>query len=145
MRFAGLIVGATALLAVSEPAAAQKLDPRLEAVLACPRIADAAQRLACFDTAVTPLSKAAKSGSLEARSLGPKALEGKVSATRGQGYDAFLVQLENGDRWLLRLEGNERLPKVGADVTMRRGALGNWWFKVTNGQTFQAKFLGQPD
>lgn len=145
MRLAGLIVGGAALLALPGVAAAQKLDPRLEAVLACPRLTDPSQRLACFDAAVTPLSKAAASGSLEARSLGPKALEGKVRATKGQGYNSLLVQLENGDRWVLTLEGNERLPKVGSDVTIRRGALSNWWFKVAKGQTFQAKFIGQPD
>lgn len=145
MRIAGMVIGAAALLAAPHEAAAQKLDPRLEAVLACPRIADTAQRLACFDAAVTPLRQAASSGSLEARSLGPKALEGKLRATRGQGYGQLLAQLENGDRWLLKLEGNERLPKPGSDVTIRRGALGNWWFKVANGQTFQARFLNQPN
>ena len=145
MRIAGMIGGAIALFALPGAASAQRLDPRLEAVLACPRIADAAQRLACFDTAVTPLSKAASSGSLEARSLGPKALEGKVRALRGQGYDQLLVQLENGDRWMLKIEGNERTPKPGAEVTIRRGALGNWWFKIKNGQTFQARFLSQPN
>ncbi|GAA3996283.1 hypothetical protein GCM10022211_01420 [Sphingomonas humi] len=139
------MIGAGVLAALAGPAAAQKLDPRLEAVLACPRITDAAQRLACFDAAVTPLRQAASNGSLEARSLGPKALDGKVRATKGQGYNNLLVQLENGDRWLLTLEGNERLPKVGSDVTIRRGALSNWWFKVDKGQTFQARFLGQPD
>jgi hypothetical protein len=136
---------ALASLALPGAAAAQKLDSRLEAVLACPGITDAAQRLACFDAAVTPLRQAASSGSLEARSLGPKSLQGKVRATRGQGYDQLVVQFENGDRWLLKLEGNERLPKVGVDATLRRGALGNWWFKTANGQTFQARFLGQPD
>lgn len=145
MRIAGLIVGAAALVALPGAAAAQKLDSRLAAVLACPGITDSAQRLACFDAAVAPLRQAASSGSLEARSLGPKGLAGKVRATRGQGYDQLVVQLENGDRWLLKLEGNERLPKPGNDITLRRGALGNWWFKVGNGQTFQAKFLGQPD
>lgn len=145
MRYVGVIVGAVALFTLPSQSVAQKLDPRLEAVLACPRITDAAQRLACFDTAVTPLSKAASSGSLEARSLGPKSLDDKVRAVRGQGYGQLLVQLENGDRWLLKLEGNERTPKAGAEVSIRRGALGNWWVKVKNGQTFQARFLGQPD
>lgn len=145
MRLAAKAAWAAAVLGLPSAAHAQKLDSRLEAVLACPRIVDAAQRLACFDTAVTPLSKAASTGSLEARSLGPKSLDDKVRAVRGQGFGQLLVQLENGDRWLLKLEGNERTPKIGADATIRRGALGNWWFKVKNGQTFQARFLGQPD
>ncbi|UUR07701.1 hypothetical protein [Sphingomonas glaciei] len=139
------MIGAAVLLALPGGAAAQKLDSRLAAVLDCPRITDPAQRLACFDAAVTPLRQAASSGSLEARSLGPKALDGKIRATRGQGYDQMLIQLENGDRWLLKIEGNERLPKAGAAVTIKRGALGNWWVKVAGVQTFQSRFLGQPD
>ena len=59
--------------------------------------------------------------------------------------ERYWVELENGDRWLLKLEGNERTPKPAAEVTIRRGALSNWWVKVKGGQTFQARFLGQPD
>lgn len=139
-----MIFGAAALL-LPGAASAQKVDPRLEAVLACPKIADSAQRLACFDSAIAPLRKAAEAGALEARSLGPKALEARIRAMKQQGYDRMLVQFDNGDRWIFQLEGNERMPKAGDAVTVKRGALGNWWVKVVKGQTFQAKFLGQPD
>ena len=141
MRIAGLIVGVALGATGLQPAAAQKLDPRLETIIACPRITDPAQRLACFDSAVAPLSQAATTGALVARSGGPTALQGKIRTVRQQGSGRALVQLGNGDRWSLQLKDNDVLPKVGADVTVRRGALGNWFFKVTNGRTFQASFL----
>lgn len=132
------------LAALATPSAAQRVDPRLSAALACTRVSDEAQRLSCYDKAMVPLSEAAASGALEGRSLGPRSLEGSIRAMRGQGPDRLLVQLDNGDRWVLMVEGNERLPKAGDKVAMRRGALGNWWVKVARGQTFQARFLGQP-
>lgn len=140
-----VMVGLAAAMMASVAGAAPRVDPRLQAVLGCAGIADPAARLACFDGAVTPLREAATSGALEGRSLGPKSLEDKIRALRGQGPDRLLVQLENKDRWLLMLEGDERLPRPGQVATLKRGALGNWWFTVAKGRTFQAKFLGQPE
>lgn len=140
-----IILALLATAGLAAPAAAQRVDPRLRAVLACAAVTDAAARLACFDGAIAPLEQAASSGALEGRSLGPKALTGTIRSMRGQGYDRLLVQLENNDRWVLMLEGNERLPKAGDSVTATRGALGNWFFKVQKGQTFSAKFLGPPE
>jgi hypothetical protein len=136
---------AAVALGLASPTAAQRVDARLTAALACVYVVDQAQRLACYDRSMVPLSEAAASGALEGRSLGPKSLAGKIRAMRGQGSDRLLVQLENGDRWTLMLEGNERLPKAGDPVTIRRGVLGNWWVKVADRQTFQARFLGPPE
>ena len=140
-----LILSVLAIAGLAQPAVAQRVDPRLQSVLACASISDSAQRLQCYDGAISPLRQAAASGALEGRSLGPKALEGKIRSMRGQGYDRLLVQLENNDRWLLMLEGNERLPKAGDPIAATRGALGNWFFKVNDRQTFSAKFLGPPE
>jgi hypothetical protein len=136
---------AAAAFSLATPAAAQRVDARLSAALDCVKVTDETQRLACYDRAMVPLSEAAASGALQGRSLGPKSLEGKIRAMRGQGVDRLIVQLDNGDRWTLMLEGNERLPRAGDAVTIRRGALGNWWVKVTGRQTFQARFLGPPE
>ena len=126
------------------PAGARELDTRLQAALACTRVADAAERLACFDRAMVPLQQAAQTGALDARSLGPQARVGKISAVRGLGVDSYVIALENGDRWQLFIEGREREPKLGATATARRGAIGSWWIDIERGSTFRAKFLGPP-
>lgn len=125
-------------------AGAKDIDNRLQAALACQKLTDDAARLACYDKAMVPLQEAAESGGLEGKSLGPAAMQGKVSAVRGVGYEGYIIALDNGDRWQLFIEGNEREPKLGAKATARRGALGSWWIDIERGNTFRAKFLGQP-
>ena len=138
-----LTVIALAVLAAS-PASAREIDNRLQTALACLKVTDGAARLACYDRAMVPLQEAARTGALEGRSLGPQAMEGTISALRGVGYDGYIIALNNGDRWQLFIEGNEREPKMGAKVKARRGALGSWWIDVERGNTFRAKFLGPP-
>lgn len=139
-----LLIAPLAIAAAAQPAEAQRLDSRLESVLACAKESDPNRRLGCFDAALIPLTKAAESGALESRSLGPKSLESRVRAMRRQGYSGLLVQLENGDRWTVALEGSEIFPEVGESVTVRRGVLGGWWFKAGNGRAFRATFMELP-
>lgn len=145
MRLDLPLLALAAFLTFETSALAQRMDPRLAAALACVKVTHEAQRLVCYDQAMVPLREAADSGALAGRSLGPRSLQGRIRAMRGQGADRLLVQLDNGDRFTLMLEGNERLPKAGDAVTIRRGVLGNWWVTVGRRQTFQARFLGPPE
>lgn len=138
------LIGLLGVGMLAGPAQARDLDNRLQAALACSKVTDAAERLACYDRAMVPLQQAAQTGALDARSLGPQARVGTVSAVRGLGYDSYIIALQNGDRWQLFIEGREREPKIGATASARRGAIGSWWIDIDKGSTFRAKFLGQP-
>ncbi len=167
-----IVLCGTSLLLAAGPAAsatAQTRQPaQVQALLACRANANEAQRLACYDAAVTQMEQAVRSGSVAVidrsevrrmrRSLFGfsipdipflgggregeeefKEITAKVQSARSQGYDKWTVTLDNGAVW----RTTEALktfepPKAGATVTVTKGALGGYWMKVDNSRPAKA-------
>lgn len=164
MRHTALI--ATAMLLTAVPALAKDKDkepppppPVFQAVVDCKTIADAAQRLACYDRTVEAMATAARERELavvdratmrEARrgifGLGlPKLklfdedkveevteIDGKIASLRmaSDGFPIFV--LEDGARWK-QTDGRNTFPKAGQPIHIRKAAMGSFMANV-NGQ-----------
>ena len=175
MMGASFIPGAPAFLMGAPALAAEKDDaatapPAIYTeLLACKTIADAAQRLACFDTKVAALETAQASNEViiadreqvrEARrsvfglSLPRiKLFDGK--AEKGDNVDEieatitsvsklrsgkWLFKLEDGALWQQTEARDTRTPpKDGDSVVIKRGALGSFTAKLNDGRPFKVK------
>ena len=162
-----LFVAAFAACVTALPAAAQD-DPEaqarpeaFEALVRCRSIADAAARLACFDTAAAAMEQAAERRDLvvvdraqirESRRrlfglplprLGifgdgndeeqVSSIESTVASAHQAGYGRWVVRLEDGSTWAQT--DNETLaarPRQGNRVRVERGALGSYRMRVNN-------------
>lgn len=151
----GLHLGVT----VSVPAAAAPLAGNraqiLERLSDCRGLADAAGRLACYDSAAASLEAAAASGAVvvldraqvetvrrQAFGFTLPSLASLNGDDKGDGVDAVALKIEGARRggdgkWVFRLEGGQvwrqidtnelmRDPKPGGAVTIRRAALGSY-------------------
>jgi hypothetical protein len=153
---------ALSLLLSGTASAAQKKDqnetpPQLQRLLACKSVADAAQRLACFDRETTATEVAIQRSDLVAMdrakiratrrslfgfsmpSLGIfgrddkdaiKQVDGVVAGV-ARGMDGFRVSLQDGSRWA-QTDGKAIAvePRVGHKVVVKRGALGSYLMSV---------------
>ena len=140
------LLAAAVLLSVPGVAAAKdKLDPRLEAVMACPSVADSAARLQCFDHAVAPLQQALVHGTvtLEERK-GPLAMEGVVKASGQTSSNRYWVELENGDRWTLTPKSSRpKAPTVGSTLKMKKTLWGGYWISGSGWSESEGAFVGR--
>jgi hypothetical protein len=143
-----LFAAATMLTLVATPAAAArgKVDKRVEAALACAKIAQADARLRCYDTTIPQLSQAVKAGNLiqANEATVPIALEGTVIAAAEFGFNRFIVRMNTGDRWEV-IAGYQRddIPKRGSKVTIKRGTMGSFWFVEQYMPERRAIYLGR--
>ncbi len=149
-------------------AAAQTRQPAaVEALLACRTKAGEAPRLACYDAAAAQIDQAVQSGSIAVvdrsevrrmrRSLfgfsipdipflgggrngqQVKELTATVKSARSEGYNKWIVTLEDGAVWRTTepLKGFQT-PRKGATVTLTKGTLGGYWIVVGNGRPARA-------
>lgn len=148
MRKIAIAVTALSLFVGVNPATAkEKVDPRIEAAIACSNVAQNEDRLRCFDQAVGGLKQALASGQLipadEARK--PLVLEGTIRAAGHFGFNRFWVEMDSGDRW--EIEASNRFdqipPKRGTKVTIKRAAIGGYWVKEVGGSNRRANYLGR--
>lgn len=126
-------------------AAADKVDPRVRAALACASIAQNDARLRCYDTTVPAMRQAVAAGNLissnEAET--PLALEGIVASTVTTGFNRFVVRLDTGDRWqVIADEVRDEPPRKGAKVQLHRG-MGGYWLIEPNMPDRRATYLGR--
>lgn len=153
----GLLLVAAAA-AVAAPPPTIKTEGRAQALqhlIDCRKIADGAQRLACFDEAAAAIDQAEAKGDIvvvdreQARKVRRQAfgftlpsislfergekpeeiatLEGKITAVRQISPGKWTIRLEDGGTWT-QIDTNEvpNDPKVGDTVTIRRAAMGSY-------------------
>ena len=142
-----LLAAATILTLVAAPATAKhQVDKRVEAALACAKIAQADARLRCYDSTIPQLSQAVRAGNLiqANEATVPIALEGTVVAAAEFGFNRFIVRMNTGDRWEV-IAGYQRddIPKRGAKVTIKRGTMGSFWFVEQYMPERRAIYLGR--
>ncbi len=145
--------------ALAAPPAAPGREPAVQMVLDCQKIADGAQRLACFDSAVAAMAQAETTGdlvtidraqrraarhqafglalpSLAFLDRGEKSEEAdritaKVAAASLNPYGKWIVKLDDGAVWR-QTDDNEilRPPHPGSTVEIRKAMLGSFTMKV---------------
>ena len=143
-----LVAAAIALLPAGTAASAKKeLDLRISAALACAAIADGQARLRCYDAAVTTLKQALDTGKLvtKDRSAGqPAQMSGVIRSAAGAGYNSFVVLMDSGDRWEVTADHwNDPVPVAGRKATIRKGAIGSYWFAEEGQTSRRARYLGK--
>ena len=161
---------AAASVAVSASASEKEREtPQVfKDAVACRDIADPAQRLACYDTAVGALATAEEQDDVVIASREeiretrrglfglslPKiklfgggddedkeefrTLESTVSQVRSSGGRYSFV-LEDGAVWQRTDNGFMKKPEPGAKITIRRAALGSFFAKIEDGIGFRVK------
>ena len=150
-----------------KPAAAEGRAAELQKLLDCRKVADNAQRLACFDTAAQAFDQAEAKGDIvvvnreQARKVRRQAfgftlpslslfergekpeeidtIKAKVSAVRQNGAGKWVVRLEDGAVWV-QVDTNDVTPdpQVGEEVEIRRAALGSYMLVLPHHRSFRA-------
>lgn len=138
-------------------------------LVACKNIAEAEQRLACFDTKVAALETAQTNNELviadrtqvrEARrslfglslpriklfgandekAVTVDQIETEIVSTRKLRSGKLLFKLEDGALWQqTEVKSTMRTPKVGDSIMIKHGALGSFVAKVNGGRPFKVK------
>lgn len=153
---AGAVLTVSAKAWASDDQAAAPPPAVFQAVLDCEKVADAQQRLACFDAAVAALSTASRNRELavfdrnsmrQARrgifglslpSLkifgGDKSeevteIDSKITGVRTANDGMPIFTLEDGARWK-QTEGRDVYPRVGDTIHIKRAALGSYMANV---------------
>jgi len=159
-------------LALAAPGPALAKGPKanlhaaaLQSVLDCRGIAEAAQRLACYDAAAAQMGEAEAKGDIvvidraqaqkahrEAfglhvpsldfvtRALKPEEVDqvqGVVKAARADPYGKWTFVLEDGSVWHQISDQLDRDPKAGSKVTIHRAALGSYKMSVDGQPTIR--------
>lgn len=144
-KLVSAIAGLVLLSVPGVATAKEKIEPRLEAVMACQSVTDDTARLQCFDQAVAPLQKALVHGTmiLEEKK-GPLAMEGVVKASGQTSANRYWVELENGDRWTLTPKSSRpKAPPVGSTVRMKKTLWGGYWLSGSGWSESEATFAGR--
>lgn len=138
------IAGVLLLALPATASAAEKSDPRLQAILACETVSASDARLNCYDAAIAALKPALAQGKvvLEEKK-GPLAMEGVVKASTKSASNRFLVEFENGDRWdLVTVKPRRAGPPVGSTLKLKKTFFGNYWASGPKWSESEADFLG---
>ncbi|HEY1144629.1 MAG TPA: hypothetical protein VGE68_11445 [Sphingomicrobium sp.] len=124
--------------------AKDRLEPRVQAMLACEAIAANDARLQCFDQALAALKQGMAAGSVVVEEKkAPVALGGVIKASGTSGDDRFWVEFENGDRWALVTEkGRRGPPPAGSTLKLKKTFFGNYWASGPKWSESEADFLG---
>jgi hypothetical protein len=170
-----IVAAACAGLLMSSPASAQKgtdtgTPTAVQRLLGCRGIADAAQRLACFDRQATALSGAIASrdivvidkvrASAAKRSLfgfsvpnfgglfgrgsdDIKQIESTVSGVSHNPEGGWVLKLADGSVWTQVDDAMLGLPpRRGDKVIVKRGSLGSFYLELGKQPGFKAKRIG---
>lgn len=149
-----------AAAAAAQPSAPTVPPGEISAITACRAIADSQRRLACYDSATQRLEQAISSKELTVlsrtdvrrtrRSLFgfsmpnipflsgggddvDRQITAKLARVRSMGYGKFQFALEDGAVWeTTEPESSGDMPRTGQNVTIKRGALGNYFILFHN-------------
>jgi len=172
MRHIIMVASLTALLTASAAIARDPPPgppPAIvQGLLACRAITDSAQRLACYDRASGAVAQALEKRDLvvidreradQAKKEvfgysvpsfagllggGPlNEIEGVVAGARENGNGGWTIQLVDGSVWDQTDDSPVALePRKGDKVTVKRGMMGSYFFKLGNQPSFKAKRIG---
>jgi hypothetical protein len=126
----------------------------LDGLRACRAIADAAQRLACFDresAALAPANKGPSVAPEQMFGLSPEVVAEKESAAGARPTSLselnarltsitrnvdgrFVFTLDNGQVWQQVVPEDDLLSKTGDQVKLSHGALGSFWLRAASGR-----------
>jgi hypothetical protein len=141
---AWVIVGMALLFVPSVAAARDKLEPRVQAMMACEAVSSNEARLQCYDQAMSAFKQAMAQGSVVVKVKdAPMTLGGVIKASGQSGSNLYWVEFENGDRWALTPTKSRRGPPApGSTAKLSRTLMGNYYFSGPNWPETEAKFLG---
>jgi hypothetical protein len=139
------VLAAIAMTSVPNVATAKdKLDPRLQSMVACRALTDGTARLQCYDQAMLALNQAVEKGEVRVEATsGPRMLDGVVKASGKEGENRFWIEMENGDRWvLLPKTDRKRPPQPGTRVKIRKTMLDSaYWVSGEGWSESRARFV----
>lgn len=173
MRTSLLVAGGLAALVstmtIARPAPETAPPAAVQSLLACRSIADAGQRLACYDKASQSFAEAVvkkevvvidKARANEAKKSlfgfsvpnfaglfggGDEVnqIESTVTAAFENGYEGWTVKLADGSTWQ-QTDGSPVAlpPRRGDKVVVRRGTLGSYFVRIGSQPGFKAKRVG---
>ena len=141
---AWVIAGVPLLCVPSIAVAKDKLEPRVQAMLACEAVSSNEARLQCYDQAMSAFKQAMAQGSVVVKEKdAPITLGGVIKASGQSGSNRYWVEFENGDRWALMPTKSRRGPPApGSTAKLSRTLMGNYYFSGPNWPQTEAKFLG---
>lgn len=169
-RMTRLVLAATAVSmgpAVVAAAPQRPVNALVQRLTDCRAVADEAERLRCYDAAVTGLAEAAGSGAVvvmdredvrrtrrtlfgfplpriglfDGGEAEAREIRAKVSAVREVGYGRWRITLEDGAIWETT-EAMNRPPTAGATATIRKASLGSYMLSVGSGRYVRARRIG---
>jgi len=138
-------ITAIALLSVPATATAKdKLEPRVQAILACKAVGSNEERLQCYDRSIAALQEGLAQGNVMLKEKkAPLAREGVIKTSGRSGEGRYWVVLENGDRWAISTSEYRRdVPPPGMPVKLKRTLMGNYWLSGPEWPESEAVFLG---
>ncbi|HET6942168.1 MAG TPA: hypothetical protein VFH89_08405 [Sphingomicrobium sp.] len=139
------MIAAMALLFVPGIAFARdKLEPRVQAMLACEAVSASEARLQCYDQAMSAFKQAMAQGNVVVKEKDtPMTLGGVIKASGQSGSNRYWVEFENGDRWTLMPSKSRRGPPApGSTAKLSRTLMGNYYFSAPNWPQTEARFVG---
>jgi hypothetical protein len=168
VSLAAIGLAATAATAAKAP---QAMSPYINALEQCRQIADAAQRLACYDRAAPALVTASRSGEVnvvdrgqlrEARrslfgfsmpklpffsgdqSAGdtPDQIETTIKSAWDLGYGKYRIKVTEGDAVWETTEESFREPKSGQKIVIRRGPMGSYFLRINGNVGVKGRRVG---
>ena len=141
---AWVIAGTALLFGPSIAVAKDKLEPRMQAMLACEAVSSNDARLQCYDQAMSAFRQAMARGSVVVKEKdAPTSLGGVIKASGQSGSNRYWVEFENGDRWALTPTKSRRGPPApGSTAKLSRTLMGNYYFSGPNWPQTEARFLG---
>jgi hypothetical protein len=156
-RGISLAMAATSLSLVA-PAAAQSSDtpstlPVIDQLYACRAIADPAQRLACYDSAVAAVQTAVQSRDIRiidrdtaaradvalARPVPIQSVDSTIRTAARDVAGRLTLLLENGQVWVQTEGDSNSVPRAGTRVQIRRTTLGGYFATVGNRPGFRVR------
>lgn len=149
---------AAVAVAIAAPALAQATAtsptlPVIDQLYACRPIADPAQRLACYDNAVTAVQTAVQSRDIRiidrdtaeradvalARPVPIQSVDSTIRTAARDVAGRLTLLLDNGQVWVQTEGGSNSVPRAGTRVQIRRTSLGGYFATVGNRPGFRVR------
>jgi hypothetical protein len=139
-----IVVGIALLSAPAVATAKDKLEPRVEAILACESITAGDARLQCYDLAIAGLKQALTRGTMVVKEKKePWARQGVVKSSGMLGSQRFWVVMDNGDRWVIvPPKARREAPMPGTTLRLKKTLFGNYFISGPKWPESEAEFLG---
>lgn len=168
MRMWILAAGLVTVVGAQAVAAAPKSTPppQISAVVSCRAVANAEERLRCYDQAATLLDNAVQQGEVVAvggdeirktrrqlfgfslprislfggndDSEEARELNATITSARSLGYGKWLLTLDDGARWQTTEAIVRGEPRSGQKIRIKRAALGGYMLSIENGRSVRA-------